>query len=112
MIRDRGRIKWTSMMLPEHVKLLRDWAKEDTYENKTEPDEQQLEVMNEVIAEAMEFGKSVEITYYKGRRYRLVIGMIHYWDEIAQKLHVIDRFEKVHQIEISSIADVRFAENK
>ncbi|TFI48759.1 YolD-like family protein, partial [Diaphorobacter sp. DS2] len=36
MIRDRGRIKWTSMMLPEHVKLLRDWAKEDTYEQKRE----------------------------------------------------------------------------
>lgn len=111
MIRDRGRIKWTSMMLPEHVKLLRDWAKEDMYENKMEPDEQQLEVMNEVMAEAMEFGKSVAITYYSGRRYQIVIGTIHYWDEIAKKLHVIDRFDEVHQIEISNIADVRFADD-
>lgn len=71
-------------MLPEHVKLLRDWAKEDMYENKMEPDEQQLEVMNEVMAEAMEFGKSVAITYYRGRRYQIVIGTIHYWDEIAK----------------------------
>ncbi|MDQ0201957.1 hypothetical protein J2S10_005168 [Neobacillus ginsengisoli] len=25
MIRDRDRIKWVSMMLPEHVKLLREY---------------------------------------------------------------------------------------
>lgn len=110
MIRDRGRIKWTSMMLPEHVKLLRDWANEDRYEKKIELDEQQLEMMNEVIAEAMEFGKGVAITHYRGRNYKLVIGTIHYWDEISQKLHVVDRFEETHQIDISSIADVRFAD--
>ena len=46
MIRDRGRIKWVSMMLPEHIKLLRDWVKEDQYEEQKEIDEQQLELMN------------------------------------------------------------------
>ncbi|HEY4551210.1 MAG TPA: YolD-like family protein, partial [Bacillus sp. (in: firmicutes)] len=25
MIHDRGRIKWVSMMLPEHVRILREW---------------------------------------------------------------------------------------
>ena len=29
MIHDRGRMKWVSMMLPEHVRLLREWAQED-----------------------------------------------------------------------------------
>lgn len=110
MIRDRGRIKWTSMMLPEHVKLLRGWASEDAYETKKEVDEQHLEAMNEVIFEAMEFQKTVTITHYRKRNYELVVGQIHYWNELHQELHIVDRFEEVHRIPLSSIADVRLTE--
>ncbi|PLS01660.1 YolD-like family protein [Neobacillus cucumis] len=111
MIRDRGKIKWTSMMLPEHVKLLRDWVKEDQYETKREMDEQQLELMNETISEAIEFNQFVTITYYQNRKYEMVIGKIHYWDELTQKLHVIDHFEEVHRIPITDIADIRLTDN-
>ncbi|MCM2531752.1 YolD-like family protein [Neobacillus pocheonensis] len=110
MIRDRGRIKWTSMMLPEHVKLLRDWVKEDKYEGKKEMDEQQLELMNDILSEAIEFDQFVAITHYRNRNYEIVIGKIHYWDEIAGKLHVVDRFEEVHRIPIGAIADIRLAD--
>lgn len=108
MIRDRGKMKWTSMMLPEHVKLLRDWAKEDEYEKVREIDEQYLEVMNETISEAMEFGKSLTITYYQHQKYQLVIGHIHYWNETNGNLHIVDQFGDVHKIPLASIADVRF----
>ncbi|WP_174734229.1 YolD-like family protein [Mesobacillus harenae] len=110
MIRDRGRIKWTSMMLPEHVKMLRDWADEDSYEQEKVVDEQYLEQMNEIILEAMECNKPVMITYYCSRSYKLVLGKIHYWDEPGQKLHVVDRFEDVHRIRMLDIADVRHAD--
>lgn len=112
MIRDRGRIKWTAMMLPEHVKMLRDWVKEDTYEEKKEMDEQQLERMNEILSEAMECDRYVTITYYHhhNRKYEMVIGKIHYWDELSHKLHVVDRFEEVHHISIADVADVRTME--
>ncbi|TKC19806.1 YolD-like family protein [Robertmurraya kyonggiensis] len=110
MIRDRGKMKWTSMMLPEHVKLLRDWAKEDAYEKIKEVDEQYLEVMNETISEAMGFGESVTITHHQNHKYEVVVGHIHYWDELNGKLHVLDRFEEVHRISLSSIVDVRLTE--
>ncbi|MGR3764923.1 YolD-like family protein [Rossellomorea sp. NS-SX7] len=110
MIRDRGRIKWTSMMLPEHVKLLRDWAKEDTYEKRKELDEQELEVLNEVVAEAMEFGKAVSITHYVNHRHEQLIGAIHHADSLEGKLHVVDRDEKVHYIPLTGITDIRFFE--
>ncbi|MFP5113491.1 YolD-like family protein [Bacillaceae bacterium C204] len=110
MIRDRGRIKWTSMMLPEHVKLLRDWVKEDRYEQKREMDEQQLERMNEILSEAIEYDQYVTITHYRNQNYEIVIGKIHYWDELTQRLHVIDRFEEVHRIPIDAIADIRMTE--
>ncbi|MEH7414802.1 YolD-like family protein [Neobacillus drentensis] len=110
MIRDRGKIKWTSMMLPEHVKLLRNWVKEDRYEEKREMDEQQLELMNETLSEAIEFNRFVTITHYRNQNYEMVIGNIHYWDEFTQKLHVVDRFEEVHRIRIADIADIRLTD--
>jgi len=110
MIRDRGRIKWTAMMLPEHVKMLRDWVKEDGYEQKREMDEQQMELMNETLSEAIELDQYVTITHYRDPNYEMVIGKIHYWDEMTQKLHVIDRFGEVHRISMEAIADIRITD--
>jgi hypothetical protein len=107
MIRDRGRIKWTAMMLPEHVKLLRDWAHEDTYEHQKEIDEQKLEEMNSLLASAIETNQSIIVTHYRNRKYELVIGHIHYWNEFTQMLHIIDHFEEIHRISIEDIADVQ-----
>lgn len=111
MIRDRGRIKWTSMMLPEHVKMLRDWAREDEEEKERELDEQQLEQMNETVLEAMEFNHPVAITYYRQRKYELVVGTIHYLDEIPGRIHVVDSFGEIHRIGLSTIADIRIAKD-
>jgi hypothetical protein len=110
MIRDRGRIKWVSMMLPEHIKLLRDWVKEDQYEVKKEIDEQQLELMNATLSEAIEFDQFVTITHYRKGNYELVIGKIHYWDEMTGRLHIVDHFEEVHRIPIADIADIRITD--
>lgn len=107
MIRDRGRIKWTSMMLPEHVKLLRDWAKEDAYEQTKELDEQKLEEMNAVLLQAMEEHQVVMITHFRRHQYELVMGHIHYWDELNQRIHIMDHFEEVHRIPVAGIADVQ-----
>jgi hypothetical protein len=107
MIRDRGRIKWTAMMLPEHVKLLRDWVKEDRYEQKKDMDEQQLEYMNDILSEAMELDQLVTITHFRNRTYEMVIGKIYYWDGINQKLHLVDQFEEMHQIQMDNILDIR-----
>jgi YolD-like protein len=54
-IRDRGNIKWASMMLPEHLKELRKYLNEDYYDIP-EPtlDEQQLVEINTFILESME----------------------------------------------------------
>ena len=110
MNRDRGRIKWTSMMLPEHVKQLRDWAEEDSFEQRKKIDEQRLEEWNEITAEAMEFSRLITITHYAGRRYQLLIGRIHYYDGLNSKLHVVDQLEKTYYLSIHDIADIRFTE--
>ncbi|WP_336822919.1 YolD-like family protein [Sporosarcina sp. USHLN248] len=48
-IKDRGRIKWTAMMLPEHLAELRDWYAEDEYTERSELTEWDLAVIQEEI---------------------------------------------------------------
>jgi len=107
MIRDRGSIKWTAMMLPEHVKLLREWAEEDSYEQKPELDEQQMEEMNHLLCHALEVNQELVITYYNQKRHQLMIGTIHHYNELSQKLHIIDKFGEPHYLTINQVIDIR-----
>lgn len=65
MLRDRGKIKWTALMLPEHVERLRAWQAEDAVQVRSEPDEQQLEQWNYIIAAAMETHRAITITHWQ-----------------------------------------------
>lgn len=47
--RDRGKIKWTAMMLPEHISLLREWQAEDDYVKRPELSEWDLENIQEEL---------------------------------------------------------------
>ena len=47
--RDRGRIKWTAMMLTEHVQKLREWMDEDDYEERPLLGEFDLQLIQEEI---------------------------------------------------------------
>ena len=109
MIRDRGKIKWTSMMLPEHVSMLRDWAQEDSYETRNELDEQKIEEINHVIAEAMEYGVSVRIIYYKvsTRRHESVEGCIHFCNDQARKLHIAGKDGETYFVPYAELTDVQ-----
>ncbi|WP_252502747.1 YolD-like family protein [Sporosarcina sp. Marseille-Q4943] len=48
-IKDRGRIKWTAMMLPEHLVDLRDWHAEDDLTARPELTEWDLAAIQEEI---------------------------------------------------------------
>lgn len=48
-IKDRGTIKWTAMMLPEHVQMLRDWQSEEHRDVRPALDEFDLEALYEEI---------------------------------------------------------------
>ena len=52
MLRDRGLKKWTAMMLPEHVTLLREWKASDSYEKRPIVDEDSLQSCAERINQA------------------------------------------------------------
>jgi hypothetical protein len=110
MIRDRGRMKWVSMMLPEHVKVLREWAEEDSYKVRKELDEQQLELMDGMIAEAMRLGRGVTVTYYRHKHYELLTGWIVNWDALTACLQLTDTSGGEYRLQLQDIMDIQWAE--
>jgi len=111
MIRDRGRIKWTSMMLPEHVKFLRNWAKEDSWETEKPLDEQMLEQLDVVLQEVQELKKMISVEYYEDHHYHTARGRIRKIDPLAKEIQVKDETTgAIKTIEITHIHHLEWVE--
>lgn len=65
MLKDRGNIKWTSLMLPEHVEKLKEMWREMEKMDKPILDEQALEEMNGQLLQAKKFCLPVLLKIYK-----------------------------------------------
>lgn len=64
MIKDRGTIKWASMMLPEHLELLREY-KEEYMEQPRELTEWELEELQKTINQAFNQQLTVTVEVWK-----------------------------------------------
>ncbi len=107
VIRDRGNIKWQGMFLPEHVKLLREYDRESKKKVKPELDEQQLELMQEIICDAMEYNLNLCFTYFYNDDFRLMIGKVQYVDLYRGELRVMDKHNEVHRLRFMDLLDVK-----
>lgn len=76
VIRDRGNIKWNAMMLPEHVKLLREWHENDNYVEKPELDEWALQELSGQLKIAYTNNDEVELKVWENRKVYKVSGKI------------------------------------
>ncbi len=65
-VKDRGTIKWTAMMLPEHVQMLRDWQSQAHSESKPVLDDFDLEAIYEEIDLAHKRQCLVELQVWQG----------------------------------------------
>jgi hypothetical protein len=110
MIRDRGRMKWTAMMLPEHVKILREWAKEDAWEEPVQLDEQKLEELNETVVNAKENKQKITVQYYAEHYYETVVGTIRSVDAIKKELEMIGEEGAVYAVPLGKILNVELVE--
>ena len=76
MNKDRGTIKWTAMMLPEHVKLLREWQQEDRFVEKPQLDEAQVEQLNTNLQRAYTEHRPIELKVWEETSIYVVSGII------------------------------------
>ncbi|WP_213423025.1 YolD-like family protein [Bhargavaea massiliensis] len=86
MIRDRGNIKWTAMMLPEHLRLLREWQEEEGRREPLEPDPQQMEEWDRMLHEALEYGKPLSVS---SRGERCCTGAVHHFDPASGTIRMV-----------------------
>lgn len=76
MNKDRGTIKWTSLMLPEHIQRLRAWENELHHTPPKEKAEWELEALHQTIQQAHQRKMPVTFTLYKQGTWQITTGII------------------------------------
>ncbi|MBU8787728.1 YolD-like family protein [Bacillus licheniformis] len=98
-LKDRGTIKWTAMMLPEHVSLIRELERSHNKVKRPVLDLAQIDDMEMIISEAMEFNNPVQFSVFKplpmlnGPETGEIVqieGHIHYINQLRKLFHVVD----------------------
>lgn len=95
------------MMLPEHVKLLKEYDLNQSKKMKPEIDEQLLELFEETICEAMAGDSYLSFTYFKHEDFHLLIGKVHYIDTYKRELRIMDYHNELHRLLLDDLIDVR-----
>ncbi|MUK89169.1 YolD-like family protein [Ornithinibacillus sp. L9] len=100
---DRGSIKWTSMMMPEHIQMLRDLDKQYHYKQKPVLDDQELQEINNKLLLAIHNNLTVAVKYYKDHDYHYVTGKLKKIDAIEKYI----LFEDFTKINLHDVLDVQ-----
>src|SRR5690625_559772 len=76
MLRDRGTKKWTSIMMPEHAKLLEHIWAESEHKDKPILDQQQLMENEMLLQEAIQSDLIVEVKYFRDHVFHTAKGEV------------------------------------
>lgn len=99
MIKDRGNIKWASMMLPEHLELLREY-KEEQMEQPRELTEWELEELQKTINQALNQQLAIKLEVWKDAKITQWTGII---KSINTNELILETLLKTKSIPIQSI---------
>ncbi|WKT75038.1 YolD-like family protein [Lysinibacillus fusiformis] len=89
MINDRGNMKWTSMMLPEHLLLLKKWKQEVQTEPPRERAEWELEELQQTITRALTERNYIMLTVWEEANFVQYGGIIKGMNEMELLLETI-----------------------
>lgn len=101
-VHDRGTMKWVSLMLPEHVEML----KKVFIERKEKPilDEQKMIEIDQSLKDALTYKTEIEITYYHDGDYLTVQGKLEQIDQ--WRGFIVLKNEHGSHIPLSNVIDV------
>ncbi|MBO0587995.1 YolD-like family protein [Sporosarcina sp. E16_8] len=109
MIRDRGNIKWTAMMLSEHVAELRRWQNEDHYEGRPELDDFDLQAIQYEIEVAKKRECEVQVKLWDKGKSVLYMGVIKEINVESMWITVDSPFGR-DRMQVKDIISVQIAE--
>ncbi|QGG53918.1 YolD-like family protein [Lysinibacillus pakistanensis] len=102
MLNDRGNMKWTAMMLPEHLKLIKEWKREQFYDKKRDLTEWELEEIEQTIQRAFKLQKLVKLTLWDHNKFHDEIGRITGTDLYKKEL-LLDADLSIKRIQFEKI---------
>jgi fructose/tagatose bisphosphate aldolase len=105
MIFDRGSIKWASLMLPEHVKALREWRDDEKEPKAGTPvfDDQTNDTFDRILQQAIETRTPLSITFVEGGRKHIAKGIVTKLDYVNEIMTIREHTEKTYKIPIDHI---------
>lgn len=105
MINDRGHKKWTSLMLPEHKEMLKQWRISQDDVIIPTLDESRIDELDMLISECMTNHIQVSITFSNNNKFNTATGFITKCDALRGNLTVTQPSGQV-QIQFKQIIDL------
>jgi hypothetical protein len=96
------------MMLPEHLTQLKQDLLDVSKFEKPSLDAQQIEEMDIIVSEALEFNKELVLKLFNNGFVENVTGRVHYINFEEQKLHVKDQNDNTVYINMNDIIGVTY----
>ncbi|MFJ3386822.1 YolD-like family protein [Lysinibacillus sp. NPDC086135] len=106
MLNDRGNMKWTAMMLPEHIVQLKEWKRERFYDKKRELTEWELEEIEQTIQRAFKLRKLITLTLWQNLNLHAKTGLVTGMDSYKKEL-LLDTDISVKHNSFNDIQDAK-----
>ncbi|MFC0014435.1 MULTISPECIES: YolD-like family protein [Allobacillus] len=106
MHKDRGTMKWSSLMLPEHVEILQGLWQEDRYEKKPTVDEQQIEWNEQLLQQAYINQSLIQVTHYDAGAYYKELLRVMYMEPSTRSIRFTDQQDNRKTISIENILQI------
>ncbi|MFZ7103916.1 MAG: YolD-like family protein [Peptococcaceae bacterium] len=104
-MKDRGAVKWSALMLPEHKQLLEEFYAEQNYVEKPNLDQDKCAEINNILTEALKNNLRVKIEIYHDHALRTITGLIKKYDPAEQSIKVAGPGREEIKIYLNQIAD-------
>ena len=88
MIRDRGKMKWQGFFMSEHTELLKQIPREYEKVKKPELDEQELEEIQIITMESLNYTLTIKMTIWKDGFKKTYEGIVDKIDHINMYIHL------------------------
>lgn len=109
MLKDRGNLKWTAMMLPEHLVQLKEWKREQFYDKKRDLTEWELEEIERTIQRAFKLRELVTLTLWQNHKLQDETGLITGTDTIKKEL-LLETDESIKRVTFVEIQHAKLVD--
>ncbi|MFS0562635.1 YolD-like family protein [Terribacillus sp. 179-K 1B1 HS] len=105
-IHERGTMKWTSLMMPEHIAMLQKSMAKQYDVPQPVLSEDQREDIERILREASEYKSEVTVTYWGNNRLHTLVGVIERLNPNMRRIELRDKEDDLNFVGFSFITDI------